>query len=318
MQERNNKQRLMVLVALVTATVLAAWWGQRSGDTTPDPDLFAVPGLERVSEIELRSPGAEPVKLAYNGTRWRVNDRFDADREAIRGLFATLAQVRAKRPVPARLRDSTRAALEAAGVRVVLRSGGSPVGEFVAGGNAEKTQALLMRAGDNTPYIVGIPGFRLYVSGAFEQPEKEWRNKFVFAFNWRNFQRLESRIPKNSAADFTAALGPEGVSIGGLAAPDTARLNSYLDAVSLLQVDSFLDPADNPGRAYLDSLAASAPLLTLTVYDVGKNVYTLKAFHVPAQKRVYGLIGENQWAVFSENKIRPIFRSRQFFEKPKD
>ena len=46
------------------------------------------------------------VTLKYNGSRWKVNDEFNADPIMIDVLFATLQQAEPRRPLAASLKDS--------------------------------------------------------------------------------------------------------------------------------------------------------------------------------------------------------------------
>ena len=83
-------------------------------------------------------------------------------------LFATLQQAEPKRPVSPSIRDSVRQDLRQRGVRVSLFSSGVKEVGFYAGGNMKKTQAFFSHEQkDETPYVITIPGYRVYVSGIF-------------------------------------------------------------------------------------------------------------------------------------------------------
>ena len=165
--------------------------------------------------------------------------------------------------------------------------------------------------GKAQPYLITIPGYRVYVSGIFELAEKDWKNKYVFSFNWRNFQRLESKFPQRPADDFEVALQDDFFAVQGLDELDTAKLNDFLDDVSLLTVDEYM--AED---IFQDSVPKPFPILVLTVKDIAQRIYTLELF-APSQKGqpLPGLINGIQWAVFDSKKIRNIFKPKAFFEK---
>ena len=168
-------------------------------------------------------------------------------------LFATIQQAEPKRPLPLGIQDSVSQELRQNGVKVSLISSGTPELTFYAGGNGQKTQAYFsVDKGDAKPYLVTIPGYRVYVSGIFEVEEKDWRDKLVFGFNWRNFESLQASFPNSPSDNFQVVFQDNYFAVQGLNAVDTAKLNDFLDDVSLLTVEEFTDqaiPADTASRS---------------------------------------------------------------------
>lgn len=311
MQERRNKQQFILLIALLSATVSVYWFGIRpDGENGVDKNLFKNFDLNTIDEILFESePGN--VSLKYNGSRWRVNDQFPADPSMIDVLFATLRQAEPRRPVALSLRDSVAENLRRYGVKVSLKTAGAVQEVFFAGGNDAKTQALFLKEGGDDPYIMTIPGYRVYVSGIFELTESGWRDKIVFGFNWRNFQRLEMTFPGRPKDNFNVALLENYFSVEGLAQVDTTKLNDFLDNVSLLTTEEYLTANDK-----LDSLGTVKPVVSILVLDIGRKEYRLQLYPpVGPRRRIYGLINQTQWALFQENKVAGVMRPRNFFEK---
>jgi hypothetical protein len=319
MQEKRNKQRLITLVALLLATAGMLWLNSRGEAPTVNKDLFKTADLTTINEVVLRS-AAGATQLKFSGSQWRVNDQFDADRGMIDVLFATLRQAEPRRPVAGAQRDSIAKVLAESGVEVTLISGGEKIDVFYAGGNRQKTQAYFMRPGD-TPYVVTIPGYRVYTAGIFELAEQGWRSRYVFGFNWRNFSSLEAKFPGKETAGFRVELDDHqyfGIRGFALEQTDTAKLNNYLDAVSLLQVQEYQTPSP-----VLDSLGKMAPLFFIEVRDVGGTAYTLELFpfrpsSTDVSARTVPLIGRidrRDWAVFRESDLLSLIQPKAFFSK---
>lgn len=308
MQEKRNKRLAFLLLVLVSASVAVYWFGRGENSFTPDKHLFNDYDLQSINEVLLESPQGK-VRLHYTNSRWQVND-MPADPNLIQVLFATLQQAEPKRPVASSINDSISAFLEKQGVKVSLLSGQQAVETFYAGGNLRKTQAYFKKAGNDESHVMTIPGYRVYVSGIFELDALGWRDKLVFNFNWQNFKSLEISSQK-SEGNFTVVMGDREVTIKGIAEADTARLNAYLDHVSLLTVDEYVA---NSGQN-LDSLARIPPVLAIRINDVANREYTLQLYPRAGKKSFYGWINASQWAVFHENKIIPILRSKEFFIK---
>ena len=311
MQEKKNKRLAILLCALCFITGLVYYFDRPAGTVEVDKDIFKNYDLKDINQVVLESRKGK-VDLKFNGAKWEVNNQFNADATMIQVLFATFQQAEPKRPVAASVQDSLNRDLKENGVRVSLIASGKTELSFYAGGNAQKTQAFFsLDADEPKSYVVTIPGYRVYVSGIFEAPEKDWRDKLVFAFNWRNFERLETRFPQTPADNFDVGFHENHFTVQGLQKPDTAKLNTFLDDVSLLTVEEYIDL-----QTSRDTLSQSAPMMIVTVKDIGKRVYTLQLYRPSGTtQRIPGLINGAQWAYFDSRKVQNIFKRRTFFGK---
>ncbi len=309
MQEKKNKRLVIILCVLLAATAAAYWYGRSDNQYSVDKNLFRNFDLKTVDQITLESKNGK-VDLKFNGSRWKVNEQFEADANMIEVLFATLQQVEPKRPIANSLQDSTNNALAQNGVKVNLFAAGQTVFGFQAGGNVQKTQGIFKGENDDQSYQVIIPGYRVYVSGIFELQEKDWRNKLVFGFNWRNFQQLEAAFPNNAQDDFTVVMDKQYFGVKGLAQTDTTKLNEFLDQVSLLTVDEYLSTSSTT-----DSLFTGKPIVQITVKDIASRAYILQIYPFDKTRNQFpGLINGNDRAVFAIEKVREIFKPKLFFK----
>jgi len=306
MQEKRNKKLAVLLLILTGITVSFYWVSAKRNDSKVDRDIFGGFDLKTVDQVVLKST-SETISLRVEASQWKVNGKYPADRNMVDVLFATLQQCEPKRPLSSNQRDSVGIRLEKEGVRVNILSKDDVLLDFYCGGNAQKTQAYFKKAGDEEVYLVNIPGYRVYVSGIFELPEAGWRDKYVFGFNWRNFRSLEAGF-EDSKKNFTIEMDDSYFGIAGLEAVDTTRLNDYLDAVSLLTVDDYVQDT-----AALTDLKRKAPLLNLKVTDIANRQYSLRIYPAPQRGSFLGYINEQEWAVIQGNKLLPINHSREFF-----
>jgi hypothetical protein len=308
MQETRNKRQLILLVVLVVATLLAFWWVQPENRVKIDQDIFQVPDLRSVSKVELMTDTSSVI-LQFNGARWEVNGS-GADGNMINVLFATLQQARPRRMVARATRDSMYTQLERSGVHVMLYSADNLQKTFFAGGNTARTQAFFADPASKEVYVMSIPGYRVYVSGIFELPESGWWDKLVFGFNWANFKSLKAGFPRRPEDSFAVSRSRQQFGLDGLVETDTAKLNTFLDDVSLLTVDRYV-----PEPKLKDSLSHVPPSVTLLVTDIGNRSYKLDLFGVESPRRVFGIIGDARVAVFAPRKIRRLVRPKSYFKK---
>jgi hypothetical protein len=286
---------------------MVVWFLSANTETEKvDKAMFTVSNLEEVDEVVLKSRSKE-VKLHFNGTQWLVNGEHRADQQMIEVLFATLKQAEPKRPVASAKNDSISNKLLTDGVEINLFEQGKLMKHFYAGGNLSKSQGYFLDPDTRTSYVMQIPGYRVYVSGVFELDESGFRDKYVFGFNWHNFKGLSAKFPANAKDNFDVSMGKGFFTIEGVSKIDTARLNTFLDNVSLLVVDHY-------GPSIMaDSLKKLTPSMTISIQDVANRNYELA---------VYGGIGGefsglvNDDAVFFDpRRIQPILVPKSFFLK---
>jgi hypothetical protein len=306
--ERKNKQKTILLVVLIITTALVFWYSRVEKTSDIDKKLFRLPDYQSINKVALESHDKKVV-LAFNGARWKVNEKYNADRNLIQVLFATFQQAEPKRSIPESQRDSLKNLLQEHGIKISLYNGDKLEQQFIAGGNAAKTQAYFQLDGQDDIYVMNIPGYRVYVSGILELSENQWRDKLVFALNWENFQRLSVEFSEKPSENFSVSMQNNSFGVEGLAKTDTARLNTFLDNVSLLTANEYLERGK-----LVDSLKALTPFMTIRAFDIGKREYTLSLFR-EAGAVVPGLVQNEDGVTFSRVKIQPIIRPKSFFKR---
>jgi hypothetical protein len=303
--EKRNRSLIISLIVLLCATVGIYFFLDTESKPEINSAIFKVGDLKSIDHIVLETKTGK-TELSYNGTRWLVNGDRHADARMIELTFATLLQAEPKRPVPSAQRDSLRSVIEKKGVKVSLSSQGEVQKTFYAGGNISKTQSYFLEPASKEIYVMAIPGYRVYVSGIFEMPESGFRDKYVFNINWKNFRNLKAEFPEHPKENFTLSLKKNIVRMDGIEKADTAKLNTFLDQVSLLTIDQYADSAkfDN----------ANKTMMRITIEDIADRKYQLTLFSPTRPGKVEGLIN-GEPVYFQSAIIQPILRSRSFFAK---
>jgi hypothetical protein len=303
MQEKRNKRLFLLFLLLVLTTAVLVYTQEGREEKFEQTTIFKVEELKAIDKVELRSL-QDTIQLSFSGNRWMVNGSEPADRDMVDVLFATLLQAEAKRPVGESKNDSLVQGLQQTGVTVSLFEQGIVEKRFVAGGNATKSEAYFVSEAGQA-YVMQIPGYRVYVSGVFELPESDWRDKFVFAFNWTNFKSIEVKFPSKPTDNFEIKMLDDYFGIEGMPT-DTTRLNDFLDAVSLLTVDKYVSA---------DSLQQQMPVLTITVSDIADRQYKLAVYSLSDKGKTACYLNDKQAAWIDSRKLARLIRNRDFFIK---
>lgn len=310
MQEKKNKRLLILFVSLTLLCICFYFFGKTNNQIEVDTSLFKLKDGTNVNRVVLESLTGK-VALDFNGTRWAVNNNYEADRQLIKLLFATLEKAEPKRPVANSQLNSVDSIISKNGVTVNLYEDENLIQSFRVGGNVQKTEAYFQESIGQPSYVMTIPGYRLYVSYILELDESGWRDKRIFNFNWRNFKSLNMIVPGDPTQNFEVSFKDQFFGITGIVEVDTTKLNDYLDAVSLLSADQFIKPEFS--RVY-DSLLTTNASLWIEVTDIADKTYSLELF-APIKKdpNILGRLDEEHAVIFNRNNILPIAKKRGFF-----
>jgi hypothetical protein len=269
MQEKKNKTLAVSTVVLTIAIVGFWFFAFREDNIEIDETAFVVSDIPSIDRVEMRSM-RDTVVLRFDGVKWTVNNKYPADRRTVQVLFSTIEFVKPRRPVSEKRLDEVSEQLKTAGTTVSFFAKDNLLKSYVVGGNPQKPEAWFQLPGGD-PMIMNIPGYRVYAAGVFEQSVNDWRDKRVFALNWRNFKSLTTTFTKDRES-YTISGKQNLFSVEGVET-DTARVNTYLDDVSLLIGEGFYTPGQ---RARIDSLLSGPTSFEVTVTDIGDRSFRLE------------------------------------------
>ncbi len=312
MQEKRNLTLLVSLIVLTSICASLMFFDGGSKEFDVDKNLFKVSDQTEIDRVLLTISNT-PLEISYRGSKWMVNKSFEADRQLVTIFFATLMQTEPKRPVGVAVQDSLTAYMLKNGINVKLYEGENLVKDFWVSGNDRKTETYFLLQGDEIPYLVTIPGHRLYIASLFELPTNEWRDKRIFNFRWESFKSLTATFPGEPKDSFTISFQNKYIGIEGLAESDTTKLNDYLDAVSLIRGSRFLSTGES--RVY-DSLLQTIPEFSVVVTDIANRTYEIEVY--PAIKstgEIVARMNNETGVVFDRKEIALIARKRSYFKR---
>lgn len=306
MQERKNK-RLAVSTIVLTLTIVAFWFfAFREDKIEVDEAAFVVNDIPGIDRIEMRSV-RDTVVLRFDGIRWMVNDQYPADRRTVQVLFGTIEHVKPRRPVSEkRLADVTEQ-LKTSGTTVSFFAKEELLKSYIVGGNPQKPEAWFQLPGGE-PVIMNIPGYRVYAAGVFEQNTNDWRDKRVFGLNWRNFKSLTTTFTKDRES-YSIAGKDNYFSLDDMEA-DTAKVNTYLDDVSLLVGEGFYTMGQ---RGRIDSLLRGPTSFEVVVTDIGDRSFRLEVFPpLRNEANVFGRVN-GEIMIFPRADVARIAKKKTWF-----
>jgi hypothetical protein len=307
MQRQKNIKLLLSLSVMVVLIITLFIFNSSKNKPSVDKGIFQIENLDKIDRVVLQS-NKEKIDLNFNGTKWMINGVYEADRQMITVLFAALKQVEAKRAVASSIQDSITQEINTNGVKVSCYEGGTLAKEFSSKGNPQNSETYFQQ-GDGIPYLVTIPGYRVYIASVFEVPTSDWRDKTIFNFNWQNIKSVEVKFPKNEKQSFKASFQNKIFSIENVAQTDTTKLAAFMDALIQLRAEKILAA----GLSKYDSLLTAKPLEEIVIQDIASRSYQLKIF--PTQKGRSLIIGVRNDEVVELNPlaIREVYKVKDYF-----
>lgn len=258
------------LIGLTMTAVGLFWYDGNRGEGV-DPSLFQLPAESAPDRIVIAG-SEDSVVLSRSGSRWMVNETFEADDRRMQLFFSAVDRARPRLAGRGLKTDSILSAMQTAGIRVTISDHGAILRRFTSLGDAARMVTWYQGDDQGALYRMIIPGYRAYLHELFDTRPNSWRTRRLFNFNWRNFVSLKVELPASPVEGFTVAQESGVFRIAGIYATDTARLNSYLDAVSLAEAAEVMTVS----AAVLDSLVSVRPAVILTATETSGRVHELR------------------------------------------
>ncbi len=313
-QRSKNKRRFITLIVLIVLSVLLHFV-LRNRKSTITPDIsFAIADTASVNKIIINQQKQTNV-LSKSDSGWVVNNKFKADPQIMKVLLSVLHRVSISRGASKSQLENIVKQLKEQGNKIEIYNGNQLIESFYSGGNATKTTAYFMEAqGQNAkPYVVNLPGYDSYISGLFEIPEIDWRDRLIFSSSWRSIQNLTMKYPAYPDDGFIIQFDFDFLKIPGMAKLDTAKMMNYLQQYQYFQADRFVP--DEQKKEY-DSLQQTVPFALLSIEDINHKKNHQITFYPksPQNDMMLGVLENGQLALFEYNRIKTIFRKRSYFE----
>jgi hypothetical protein len=308
MQRKKNIRLLVLLSVLVIVTILLYSVGDERKGTDIATRKFAIADTSSITRV-LISGNQQEIELSRESGKWTVNDKFLLDEGMRTVLLSVLNRVRIQRPVAATLQEEVVDSLQQNGYRVQVFSDDRVLLQYLAGGDKEANVTYFKKNDESIPYVVHLPGYESYVAGLFEITENDWRNRILLATDWNMIDSLKMTWPGDSGNNFSIIFKNQEYSVPEVPEADTSVLYSFMDNVSYVIADRFIDQGQFPRY---DSLSKTTPLAMLSVNEIGDTSSTKVNFYPPlrGERMLLGKTGE-QLVLFDFERIRNTLVRRE-------
>lgn len=216
----NKKNLLISIVAILLVIVAIFFISDQSNSTLRGKENnFAINDTASVSKIFLADKSDNQVLLSKNQDGlWMVNDSLEALQEKVHTLLTTMKTIDVQRPVSNKAYNGVVSRLAARSVKVEIYQKAHFINLFneikffpyekntrtyyVGGETKDRTGTFMLMEGAERPYIVGIPGFRGFVTTRYTALLADWRHHRIFESRINEIDQLEVSYRENPEESF--------------------------------------------------------------------------------------------------------------------
>lgn len=279
-----NKKTIVLLASLLLVVVIYFVLRRNTGNTLTGSDRnFEFASTDQIDKVFIVNKQTRDYVLLKKTGRneWSVNDSFKANVYQLDILFETFRKIRVKRPASKHEINHIKKTIALSGTKVEIYEKGSLSKVFYVGGNtSDEMGTFFLMENAKEPYVCHIPGFNGYLNARFYTKTEAWRSKSIFKLKDNEIKTVDLKWAEMPAESFS--INNEGkepeLQIGGQSQANNTGINlnslkSYLKLWENLSFEGFpidLDAGD------IDSIARTAPLLTIRVADKYSNITELR------------------------------------------
>jgi hypothetical protein len=294
MKKRN---RILIIIAVVVAVAAAVIAYVLSRPTFVQD--YHIEDTSSITKIFLADKEDNEVTLTREAdSSWTVNGEYAANQPLVDLLLETLNTMRIRQQVnksaaPNIVKDIAAHAIKVEvyqkvpfinwfGGRLQLFFREKLTATYFVGRETQDMMAsYIYRQGDNTPYVIHIPGFRGFLTPRFVTDPLKWRSHLIVDLNVRAIERVELEIPENEAESFAIVRDGDGFAmemkesrqrVDGF---DTARVAQMLSSFTWLNFDEFAKIVPN---SFADSCVSGTPRTILRITDTCGETHELKTY----------------------------------------
>lgn len=274
-------KRIIILVLLLIGLSAAAYYLIRENDqkgmVTADRG-FSVPDLNEIKKIVIQQKKMQPIVFTRKGKGWIMNGKYPVDPGVFVNVEKVLTNVTLLYVPPAGHTNTIMESIKENGIQVDLyEDEDAPIKIFHIGTDLQKSAGThMVMAGSAQPYVMYLPGLEGGLRSRFEQPAKNFRDKFIYQFPRNIIKSIKIEYPKDNFSSFILTKQGDKFELK----PVLENIKIPTNPINEIRVNTFIDQFENMGTEGLidaiperDSIIKSLPccILTLTTLE-GKTL----------------------------------------------
>jgi Domain of unknown function (DUF4340) len=212
---------------------------------------FAVESMDEITNIVIKHPKLQPIQFSKNGKSWLLNAKYLVNDAVFINIENVLLDMRLLYVPPKAANATVKESIGKYALEVSLyNNSDQPFKTFYIGSDTQKGDGTYMlMKGEEQAYVMHLPGLMGGLRSRFEQPLKNYRDKFIFREKQDQIASITVTYPKSESSSFSLVKDGKNVTVNPTIAnvqkinkPLNERVvNAYLGSFELLGAEDIFD-----------------------------------------------------------------------------
>lgn len=295
---------------------------------------FTVASMNEVSRLVIKRAEEPPMVFTRRGEDWLLNEKYDVDPGVFVNIEVVLTKMRLSYVPNEAAIPNIKESIKKSGIQVdVYGKDEKPMKIFFVGSDAPQGSGTYMwLSGEDTPFVMQLPGVAGGLRSRFDQPFHNYRNKMIYNHRKEDIESIKVEYPKDNFSSFLiekTLMGAEVKPLLDLPQKTEKTLNKvtldrYINNFSSMGIEGNINAF--PGK---DSIVVAIPNCILTIEKKGGQVIQHKFWshdnyldnkgtsrtpeEIRQQERMFILTQDNDFYLAQQRVIGKIFLGYEDF-----
>ncbi|MBC7885284.1 MAG: hypothetical protein H7X99_07400 [Saprospiraceae bacterium] len=196
---------LMSLIILSVTAYLLYTKSKKNdkGVISADRD-FTVKSMDEIHKLVIQHVKLQPLEFVRTGKTWLLNGKYEVDPAVFVNLEKALTGMTMLYIPPIASSETIKKSITTNGIKVTLYDDDNEVIKiFHVGTDTQKGDGThMLLDGSAQPYVMQLPGLAGGLRSRFEQPEKNFRDKYLYKETPEKIDYIKVQYPKSEQASF--------------------------------------------------------------------------------------------------------------------
>lgn len=327
------KQYKRSLILIVILAIISGYLYFTKTESSIDANYseFAIKDTASINRVDIFYDTLS-VTLEKKVSGWKLESGNFARKQAINIMLQTLEGLKMLTPVQKSEQDTINKLLEKYGLEIQIYQFGDLKKSYLIGRKAPQLDGYYMKEkSSRSAYIVENMGIGGPLHRVFIPKEGYWRDPTVFRYSINDIKSITVNYPKEKEKSFKIVKNGNQLNLFQLennSAIENASIEAMQYYLSYFQNIMF-EKVDNSLTAnQIDSIAASTPVVAISVEDINGSIRKIKTYLKPNYEavkpddfkfdiyRMYGIIDKRKEVVLVQYQVfDPLYKEINSFIK---
>jgi hypothetical protein len=238
---------------------------------------FTVESMDEITNIVLKHPRLQPIQFSKNGKSWLLNGKYLVNDAVFINIEKALLDMKMLYVPPKAANATVKESIGKYAIEVSLyNNSDQPFKTFYIGSDTQKGEGTYMlMKGEEQAYVMHLPGLMGGLRSRFEQPVKNYRDKFIFRDKPEQIESITVNYPKSESSSFklvkdgkTVTVSPTIANVQKTDKPLNERVvNAYLSSFEMLGAEDIFDAKEG-----IDTLLQLVPFCVVEMKKTNGTV----------------------------------------------